>query len=227
MQVEDVATTRVLVVDDHETFAELLSGALDREHDLTSVGHATTARDAVDMAHRLRPDLVMMDVQLPDADGFVATERIMAELPWTRVVVLTAHTDPGFVLRAADAGACGFLPKDGSLAHMLATLRAATLGGFVCDPALVAATQAVARTTGSSRSSAPRPAAPALTQRETEVLGLLGQGRVVREIAADLGITEETCRGYVKSILAKLGARTQLQAVVTAWRIGLLSDGDG
>jgi DNA-binding NarL/FixJ family response regulator len=218
---QDRATTRVLVVDDHQTFAELLSGALDREPDLVSVGHATTAGEALEMVRTEQPDLVMMDVQLPDVDGFAATQQITVETPWVRVIMLTAHTDPDFVLRAAQAGACAFLPKDGSLSQMLDTIREAALGGFLCDPALMSASRAASR----PRAGAPdvgAPPVPALTQREQEVLSLLAEGRPVREIADKLGITEVTCRGYVKTILVKLDAHSQLQAVVAAWRLGLL-----
>lgn len=220
---QDNARTRVLVVDDHETFAELLSGALDREPDLVSVGHATTAGAALTMARDLRPDLVMMDVQLPDADGFSATERIVAEAPWIRVIMLTAHTDPDFVLRAARAGACAFLPKDGSLRQMLNTIREAVLGGFLCDPDLMSASREASRSTRAEPAGQP---VPALTQREHEVLSLLANGRSVRQIAEQLGITETTCRGYVKTILVKLDAHSQLQAVVAAWRLGLLPTDD-
>jgi DNA-binding NarL/FixJ family response regulator len=225
MAFSDAAPTRVMVVDDHQTFAELLSGALDREPDLTSVGSAASGGEAVEMSRSLRPDLVMMDVQLPDMDGFAATEQITLESPWTRVIMLTAHTDPAFVLRAARAGACAFLPKDGSLHQMLTTIRAATLGGFLCAPELTAAVQ---RSPWDGRPTAPLAVppggapVPVLTQREQDVLGLLAEGLQVRDVAERLGITEVTCRGYVKGLLVKLDAHSQLQAVVAAWRYGIL-----
>ncbi|MCU1431231.1 MAG: hypothetical protein JWP95_336 [Actinotalea sp.] len=209
--------TRVLVVDDHATFAQLLAEALDREPDMTSVGHATRAAQALDLVRVLHPDVVMMDVEMPDEDGFSATRRITAEFPDMRVIILTAHSDADFMRRAAASGACGFLTKDGSLARMLDTIRHAAPGSFEFRPSL----DASASLTG-ARGASVRTPPPDLTQREREVLVLMGRGEHVRVIAERLGITEQTCRGYVKSILGKLGAHSQLQAVVAAWRLGLL-----
>jgi DNA-binding NarL/FixJ family response regulator len=214
--VHDRARTRVLVVDDHRTFAELLSGALDREPDLVSVGHATTAAEALTSTLALRPEIVMMDVQLPDDDGFTATERIVESAPGTRVIILTAQSGSANVSRAQRAGACAFLLKDGALSTMLETVRTATVGTFVCDPALRDGGR-----TSSSRGPMD-PVTPVLTQREQDVLALLADGCDVREIARRLGVTEVTCRGYVKSLLVKLDAHSQLQAVVAASRLGLL-----
>lgn len=215
------ALTTVLVVDDHQTFAELLADALDREEDLTSVGLATSAEEALVMVDELRPELVLMDVQLPGTDGIEATRQIVDRHPGTRVVVLTAHTDVHLVQRAADAGACAFLPKDGSLAEMLETVREARPGLFEFRPPVhdVPAASPVAP-------EAPDPRVGRLTPRELEVLGLMGEGLDVRTISRRLGVTEQTCRGYVKSVLAKLGVHSQLQAVVTAWRLGVLRPQD-
>ena len=216
MDAQTAAQTRVLVVDDHVTFAELLSGALDREPDLVSVGHATCVAQAVEMCRLLSPDLVVMDVQLPDGDGFAATRRLTEDSPATRVVMLTAQADATHLTRARLAGACGLLLKDGSLAHLLLTLRTATHGTFLCDPSLG---------DGTGLTGGPilaTPGGPGLTRREHEVLTLLADGREVRDIAAALGVTPATCRGYVKSLLVKLDAHSQLQAVVAGWRLGLI-----
>jgi DNA-binding NarL/FixJ family response regulator len=214
----DAATTRVLVVDDHQTFAELLAGALDREPDFESVGHASTGSEAVTLTESLTPDVVVMDVELPDMDGFAATERILALRPDVRVVVLTAHGSPDFVAKASAAGACGFLPKDGSLAVMLQTLRSARPGSLAIHPALVARMVAPQR----QPERVDGRVLPPLTQREREVLDLMGRGRDVRAIARELGISTHTSRGYVKAILLKLDAHSQLEAVVAATRVGLL-----
>ena len=118
----------VLVVDDHDTFAELLVGALDREVDLVCVGHATTGGEGVAMVDRLGPDVVLMDIQLPDMDGFAATEQILAADGTVRVVMLTAHASAHLVARAARAGACAFLHKTGHLSDVLTTVRTARTG---------------------------------------------------------------------------------------------------
>jgi DNA-binding NarL/FixJ family response regulator len=214
----DAVGTRVLVVDDHQTFAELLGDALDREPDFICVGHATTGADAVTMTEALGPDVVVMDVELPDMDGFAATKRILILRPDVRVVVLTAHGSPDFVAKASAAGACGFLPKDGSLAVMLQTLRSARPGSLAIHPALVARMVAPPRRPEQCNGDA----SPTLTQRERQVLDLMGRGRDVRAIARELGISTHTSRGYVKAILLKLDSHTQLEAVVAATRLGLL-----
>ena len=217
------AATRVVVVDDPRTFAELLADALDREDDLTCVGLGGSGDEAVALVERLRPDLVLMDVQMPSGDGITATRRIVEAGHRARVVVLTAHTDVAFVQQAADAGAAAFVPKDGALDTMLDTLRAVRDGAvdFLVPRSLLdGAAEPEWGLPGVA--VADRPVLDILTPRETDVLQLMGEGLDVRTIARELGITEQTCRGYVKSLLSKLGAHSQLQAVVTAWRLGLL-----
>jgi DNA-binding NarL/FixJ family response regulator len=216
--------TRILVVDDHRTFAELLSMALDSEPDLTCVGHALSAGEAFALAARLRPDVVIMDVQLPDLDGLEATRRLVADCPALRVIVLTAHVGPEFVARAAAAGACAFLPKDGALAEMLRTVRTAHRGTLVLMPEAVLALAAdrAGGAAGEWGSEAADYLGPALTPRERDVLALMGAGLDPRAIARRLGISLHTSRGHVKSLLAKLGAHSQLEAVVVASRRGLI-----
>ena len=218
MVAQEVAS--VLVVDDHNTFAELLAGALDREPDLHCVGHATSGAQAVELARNLRPDIVVMDVRLPDIDGFTATERVLAAVPTTTVVILTAHASNELVHRAALSGASGFLPKDGTLSVVLGTLRSARRGSIIVHPSLLAPTRAP----GPGFPPSPRgPGAVDLTRRELEVLDLMGHGHDVATIARTLGIAESTCRGHVKTILAKLDAHTQLEAVVKAVRRGIVT----
>lgn len=211
---------RILVVDDHRTFAELLSLALDAEPDLTCVGHATTAVEGVAAARRLRPDVVLMDLQLPDRDGISATAVLTREDARLRVLILTAHPSPTEMARAGAAGACGFLAKDGSLTEVLTALRTATRGSLVLPASVVAQF-------GPGGSAPGPPAVDAgLTPRELDVLRLLGQGRDPRGISRDLGISLNTCRGHVKSVLAKLGVHSQLEAVVVASRTGLIQVGE-
>jgi DNA-binding NarL/FixJ family response regulator len=213
---------RVLVVDHHQTFAELLGFALGGQRDLAYVGHANTSAEAIRLVEELRPDVVLMDVQLPDADGIVTTELLRARHPQTRIVVLTASTEPALVGRAAAAGASGFLTKNGSLGDILHTVHTAHGGGMTVSSHLL---------TGLLKSTASGmgPGGPSggLTAREHEVLNLMGHGLDARAIARRLGISVHTCRGYVKSVLAKLGAHSQLEAVAVATRRGLLTAGPG
>ena len=207
---------KVLVVDDHSTFAELLSGAIDQEPDLTSVGHATTGADAVAMFDKLRPDVVLMDLQLPDIDGFAATAQIVAIDPDVRVIMLTAHVTATVVADAAASGVCGFLPKDGHLADMLNTVRTAEPGNLAIDPALLG------RLIGQPQTPSRILARP-LSQRELTVLTRMADGKNVASIAVELSISAHTCRAHVKAVLSKLGAHSQLEAVIIAVRIGLIA----
>jgi len=213
------AALKVLVVDDHSTFAELLTGAIDREPDLVSVGHATTGAAGVAMFDKLRPDVVLMDLQLPDIDGFAATAQIVAISPQARVIMLTAHVTVAVVAAAAASGVCGFLPKDGHLADMLKTVRTAEPGNLAVDPALLA--RLIGQPQAPSRTLA-RP----LSQRELTVLTRMADGKDVTSIARELRISAHTCRGHVKAVLDKLGAHSQLEAVVIAVRIGLIAIND-
>jgi DNA-binding NarL/FixJ family response regulator len=208
--------TRVLVVDDHRTFAELLSGALSGAG-MDPVGIAHSATDAVRMTQCLDPDLVVMDIEMPRQDGLAATRRIRDVAPRTVIAVVTAHRDPQWVVRAAQAGASAFVPKDGSLAEMIDVLRRAQVGQMIVAPSAFDSGSHSGPDAGCAL-----PGAPQLTRREQEVLDCLGRGMPVKSIARVLGITVETCRGYVKSLHAKLDARSQLEAVVKAQHLGLL-----
>jgi DNA-binding NarL/FixJ family response regulator len=217
---DDTDVVRVLVVDDHTTFTELLTGALDREPDLSCVGSARSVEDAVEQFQALIPDVIVMDYHLAGGDGLDAAARILALGAETRIVMLTGDPTQDALERAAEIGICAFIPKDGSLTTVLDALRHARRGSMVIDPSLLSQLSA-RRTTGSSLEQL-------LTLREMSVLRLMAHGNDVRTNARLLGISESTCRGYVKTILAKLGAHSQLEAVAIASRRGLLrGDGNG
>jgi DNA-binding NarL/FixJ family response regulator len=209
------ARTSILVVDDHRTFAELLTGALGQEPDLRGVGVAGDVESSIRLCAALRPDVVVMDYHLSGGNGVAAAARILAQLPGTRIVMLTGDPAQHVLEAAAAAGICAFLPKDGSLATLLETIRSARCGTMAVHPSLLAAAGPEPRRGAS---------VPALTQRELEVLRLMAQGHSVGTNARLLSISPNTCRGYVKAILAKLGAHSQLEAVAAASRLGLLVD---
>lgn len=216
-----VADIRIMVVDDHRAFADLLSFALSTQPGMRCVGTAASAAEAVAMSVDLRPDVIVMDIEMPRQDGLAATRRIREIAPGSIIVVVSAHRDPQWVVRAAQAGASAFVPKDGSLDEMLDVIRRVRPGSMLVGPSAFGGGQPHAQAAGNA---AP---VPALTHREQEVLACLGRGLPPKAIARILGISVHTCRGYVKSLHAKLGVRSQLEAVVKAQQLGLLETSDG
>jgi DNA-binding NarL/FixJ family response regulator len=207
--------TSVLLVDDHRMFTELLGLALEVSSEFECVGTAQTGAEALDLAIRHQPDLVLMDIQLRGENGLDATAKIRDVLPEAVIVVVSAHQDPLWVARAAQAGASAFTPKSGTLPEMLDVLRRAHKGHMLVSPSIY-------RRAAAKMEHAPRVIVDRLTAREHEVLVLMGKGMVPAAIAPLLGITLNTCRHYVKSIHLKLGVRSQLEAVVTAQRLGII-----
>ena len=205
----------VVIVDDHRSFADLLSAALNTVAGMRCVGTADTASAGIAMSARLRPTVVIMDIQMPKQDGLLATRRIREVAPDTVIAVVTAHRDPEWVSRAAQAGASAFIPKDGSLSEMLEVLRRVRPGQMLVAPSTFRG-GSVSTNTASSHNI------PDLTHRELEVLTFLGQGMQANGIAHILGITLHTCRGYMKSLHSKLGVRSQLEAVIKAQNLGLI-----
>src|SRR6195952_1702235 len=204
----------VLIVDDHSSFAELLSLALSSQDDFDSIGTASTVEQAVAAARQARPDLVVLDIQLGRESGLDAARRIRVAVPQTVIVVVSAHRDPNWVIRAAQAGASAFAPKSGSLTELLHVLRGARSGGMLVAPSLFS--------TSTAGVAEERELPDKLTAREAEVLALMGQGMGASAIARVLSISVHTCRGYVKTIHAKLDVRSQLEAVARAQRLGLI-----
>ena len=210
---------RVVVVDDHRTLADLLAAALADHPDLHCTGVAYDIAGGLALIDRDVPDVVVMDVQFDGEtrDGIDAAAEVAGRHPGTRVVLLTGILRPDLAQRAADAGAAALLPKNGALDEVLTVLRSPESQGLFVHPSLL---KTLLTTVPSQR----RRAATDLTRRERDVLGLLFLGQDVRSIATDLGISPATCRGYVKSLLVKLGAHSQLEAVAIARRHGLVDD---
>lgn len=216
----------VFVVDEFQIFCEALGAAISIEPDLHFVGSATSAADAVSLVEEHSPDVAVVDADLPtpgigDFDGIEATQRIKAVRPETRVLVLTARMDLDTMARAASTGACGFLAKTSNLKDICQAIRTAKEGGMFVEQELVAPLLERMRVSA-TRTIEGGSARPKITGREQEVLTMLGEGLDVGTIARRLGISLNTCRGHVKSLLSKLGSHSQLEAVVEAVHQGLL-----
>lgn len=215
------ARTRVLIVDDHRSFAEALVIAINYHDDLLSVGAVPSIAEAIACLETAEPDVVLMDVRLPDGDGIEATERLLLLRPDTRVVILTGHTDVDVLARAATAGASGFLPKESTIGSVIHAIRTARGGEMLVEGTTLAAILGrVASSVSATQRAGVDPIL--LTPREADVLLLMGQGMDPHAIATSLGISLHTCRGYQKGIMGKLDAHSQLEAVVVATRRGLL-----
>jgi DNA-binding NarL/FixJ family response regulator len=210
-----------LVVDEHRAFSDALAIAIEREADLSCRGTPSTVEAAVSAAESARPDVVLIDAFLPDGDGIEAIPRLRDRLPHARFVVMTGDADIELLTRAVSVGATGFLPKDSPMGAVIAAIRAARDGRMLVDGATLAAILGRDRPSAAGRRQAAA-IDSGLTAREQNVLWLMREGLDPHAIAARLGISLHTCRGYEKSILAKLSAHSQLEAVVTAARLGIV-----
>ncbi|MGH8908264.1 MAG: response regulator [Egibacteraceae bacterium] len=203
---------RVVIADDHPVVRQGLRTFLESREGIVVVGEAATGQQAVARAARLRPDIVLIDLVMPEMDGLEAITRIRARDPDVKVIVLTSFAGQDQVLPAVKAGACGYLLKDVEPAELERAIRAAHRGQAILDPVVTAHVL--------GEVTRPRPATR-LTPREREVLALLGQGRSNRQIAQALGITEKTVKTHVSNLLAKLGLSDRTQAAIYAIREGL------
>jgi DNA-binding NarL/FixJ family response regulator len=203
---------RILLVDDHPVVRHGLRGMLDAEPDLAVVGEADSGAAGLDLAAEVEPDIVLMDLRMPGGDGVEATGRILARLPRTRVIVLTTYETDRDILRAIEAGASGYLLKDASPAELADAVRAAARGETVLAPSVAATLVRRVR----------RPAPPALSAREAQVLRLVARGRTNAEIGKELYISEATVKTHMLRIFSKLDVDDRTAAVTTAMSHGLL-----
>ena len=190
--------TRVLLVDDHPVVREGLRGMIDAEPDLTVVGEAGSGAEAIVMAKSLQPDVILMDLRMPDVDGVTATERILALLPGTRIVVVTTYETDTDILRAVEAGAAGYLLKDASRTELAGAVRDAARGKTVLAPSVADRLIRFVR----------QPASATLSTREIEVLGLVAVGKTNADIGRELHISEATVKTHLLRTFNKLGVST-------------------
>jgi DNA-binding NarL/FixJ family response regulator len=197
---------------------------LKAEPDIDVVGEAEDGAAAVEAARRLHPDVVLMDVRMPEVDGIEATRRLLSGPdPRPRVLVLTTFDLDEYVYEALRAGASGFLLKDAPEDQLVAAIRVAADGGAMFSPAV---TRRLIEEFARRERSEPPPALEELTQREVEVLRLVARGLSNAEIAAELVVSEHTAKTHIAHILSKLSLRDRVQAVVVAYESGLVKPGD-
>jgi DNA-binding NarL/FixJ family response regulator len=207
---EPAPPIRVLLVDDHAVVRMGLRAFFDLLPDIDIVGEAADGSEGVAMARRLTPDVVLMDLLMPNMDGITAIARIKAERPETEIVTMTSFIEEEKVTAALEAGASGYVLKDAEAEEVAQAIRAAFAGEVHLDPQVA---RLLAQRMRSRRE--PEPVEP-LTEREKDVMRLLGQGMSNKEIGARLFITERTARTYVSNILGKLGLASRTQAALWA-----------
>ena len=227
---------RVLIADDHDLVRHGYQRMLDREPDLEVVGEASNGREAVELCRQLRPDLVLMDVRMPEMDGLEATRRIKGELSTTSVLVVTTYDNPDYLFEAVEAGAAGYVLKDAPRQQLLTAVRRTLSGESPLNQEL--AMQLISRFARESRgSTTPRdmpkrrgaatPPLEELTPRELEVLKLLTRGKSNPQIAQELVISKLTAKTHVERIIRKLGVSDRTQAALNAIELGLATPETG
>jgi DNA-binding NarL/FixJ family response regulator len=214
-------TFRVLIADDHPLFREGMRGRLDRVADIAVVGEAASGDEAVELAHKLEPHVVLMDIKMPGLNGIEATREILRANPRVGVLMLTMFEDDDSVFAAMRAGAKGYLLKDSGGEGVVYAIRAVASGEAVFGPGVA---ERIMGFFSVPRPAAPQRAFPELTEREEEILSLVAQGKSNQEIARQLFVSLKTVRNHVSNILLKLQVADRAQAVIRARDAGIGRD---
>ncbi len=211
---------RILIADDHDIIRTGLRSVLEGESDYDVVAEADGGRQALEQARRHRPDLVIMDVSMPDMDGIEATAAILAELPGTRVLALSMHENREFLVQILKAGASGYLLKIGAAKEITTAIRTLMAGRVYLSPSMVDGVVRELVTSSDDRKDQPAP--PSLTPRQQEVLSQIVRGKSLKEMAFDLGLSVKTLEKHRTQLMARLGARSPAELTMVAIRLGLV-----
>jgi DNA-binding NarL/FixJ family response regulator len=211
---------RIILVDDHKVMREGLRMVLDREANLEVVGEADDGRAALDLTRELRPDLVIMDISMPGLNGLKATEMLKTQLPGTKVLILTRHTDSSYVQQLLGSGACGYLLKQSASEELVRAIRRVAAGHSYLDPAVTE--QVVSSiTAGAQRGTS---GAKNLSRREEDVLRFVALGFLTKEVASRLRISIKTVETHKANAMTKLGIGSRIDIVRYAVLHGWLQD---
>ena len=213
-------TTRVLLADDHKILRQGLQTLLQNEPDIEVVGQADNGRDAIELTKKLQPDVVIMDIAMPDVSGVEATRELLNAVPTAKVVALSMHSDQRFVAGMLAVGASGYLLKDAAFEELALSIRTVVANELYLSPGIVGV---VIKDYLNRLGRAQRTSAPILSSRETEVLRLIAEGRTTAEIAEDLQISVKTVETHRRQVMEKLDLHSIANLTKHALRIGLVS----
>ena len=212
-----MATIRLMIADDHPVVREGLAAMLNKQADIEVVGEAENGREAIEQARRLHPDVILMDLRMPEVDGVEAMSRIAAESPETRFIVLTTYDNDEFIFKGIEAGARAYLLKDAPRDELFKAIRAVYRGESLIQPAV--AGKVLDRFAQLSRQVQ---VPDSLSEREVDVIRLMADGAANKEIATGLAISESTVKTHIQTIFQKLGVRDRTEAVMQALRKGII-----
>jgi DNA-binding NarL/FixJ family response regulator len=213
---------RVLLAEDHETIRDGLKLLVNSQPDMEIVGEADNGRVAVQLAQELLPDVVVMDVSMPELNGLQATKKLKQKSPQVKVLTLTRHTDTGYLQQLLEAGASGYVLKQSKSAELLRAIRAVVNGQTYLDPAITE--KAVTQMRAGKRAARGAPPAATLSSREAEVLRLIALGYVNKEVAARLNLSVKTVEVHKASGMRKMGMKSRVDIVSYALLQGWLQD---
>jgi DNA-binding NarL/FixJ family response regulator len=212
-----VEAIKILIVDDHPVVREGIGSMLKREPDFRIVGEALNGLDAIEKARLLTPDVILMDLRMPELDGVEAIKRIKEEMPETKFIILTTYSDDEYIFKGIAAGARAYLLKDAPRAELFKAIRAVSTGESLIQP--VIASRVLDKLAELSKKT---PASETLSEREIEVLELMAKGVSNKDIGEQLSITQSTVKTHITSIFQKLNVATRTEAVTTALKRGII-----